>query len=128
MLKSYLKRLQDENSVLASGVSEAMNKYKTLELQTVDGIDKLFANEANFFVTNADFSYDDNLTVNMFLFCGNVKVYADPPSMVIGSSNQNGFGYIPKNEWDDKLKELKINPDVIRIIKWKLLEKTPVNF
>ena len=45
------------------------------------------------------------------------KVWSDPPYMIVGRVNTEGFGVVPTPKWEDALDDCNMNLKVIRMIR-----------
>lgn len=116
-----------------------LSKYKKDVLKLISTYDttlkvddsngpKLYTYEINYFVNEADFSFEENLRVALYTYEFGIPLYSDPPVFVLAKSNPDGFGYIPAQDWQKVLKDASINPDIIKYIKDVLDSKPPVDY
>lgn len=62
------------------------------------------------------------------LMVEDIKLYADPPYVVIADQNQAGFGEVPRADWQESFLDLKIDKDLIRKVGGHLRAHPPIDY
>jgi len=70
---------------------------------------------------------DSILEVWPFIEINEIKIYSDPIPFRIGESNSLGYGEIPWNGWQDKMKENNISEKVVQIAEKYLNDNQPID-
>lgn len=127
-VKEYLKKISDLPQRLDSVLRIVETFDTTLRVDTTTNVTKLCTHEINYYVNEADFSFEDTLKVSCFTYERGIPLYSDPPTFDVAKLNPNGFGYIPDKDWQEWFKHNNINPDIIKKVKDVLASKPPVNY
>jgi hypothetical protein len=56
------------------------------------------------------------------------RLYSDPPVFVVADQNQQGFGEIPRDGWEEELKEAGISRFVTQKVRDHLRGHPPINY
>lgn len=115
---SFQKRLEDLQRVVFS----AEDELKKLRLvyskfpEVLFNVDRkiYYTSDANPVVTDVEFTFGYNSVYALFyLTVNNVRVYADPPSLIIGFENHGEMGYFFYDHTEKFLVEAKVPAAVI---------------
>lgn len=124
---------EDQINRLNYLISLVETKYPDLKIITGRWNTKYSSKTVNSIATNYDLGHscgccsDAALLVYPYIEDNGIRIYSDPPSICIGRGNEGGYGEIPSYGWEDRLREEKIQENIIKEVEQYFKEHEPVD-
>ena len=119
-LENYLLELSNRESPEVVNARIAQHEFPDLRaFKDPNGRIRYCSAIINPYADQVDINHDSegNIYVMPFLINKKVQIFSDPPVIMVGEHNTNGFGEIPDPGWEDWLLEEKIDKELIKKVK-----------